>query len=329
MAKKTSEAAASSSSADAEQKPSAVEIARTRLAATGRNDVCPCGSGKKYKKCHLIGDEAAIIPPTIPPDPQQLVQQGWRLFEQRRPGAAEKEFRAALALKPDLVEAHVGVGLAKLSSGDSDGARTQLDDVVKGAGSLLADLRKEGVTDAFSRKEAQPFLRASHALGCLAYDQDRLDDALVDFERVYAVDSGPVGTEARLVAGKTLLKQKKPAEAIAVLTPATATQNGPGRAHMGLCLAQFQSGDLTAARTALGHALESNLYFGKAILGLVRRQVDNPLAATPGSREEAVVYAQTYGDAWDDAAKAFLTEALEATAAKAKPAAGADEAAAG
>src|SRR4051812_45563326 len=123
MAKKTSEAAASSSSADAEQKPSAVEIARTRLAATGRNDVCPCGSGKKYKKCHLIGDEAAIIPPTIPPDPQQLVQQGWRLFEQRRPGAAEKEFRAALALKPDLVEAHVGVGLAKLSSGDSDGAR--------------------------------------------------------------------------------------------------------------------------------------------------------------------------------------------------------------
>ena len=27
------------------------EQARARLAATGRNDVCPCGSGKKYKKC--------------------------------------------------------------------------------------------------------------------------------------------------------------------------------------------------------------------------------------------------------------------------------------
>ena len=26
---------------------------------TGRNDECPCGSGKKYKKCHLQADEAA------------------------------------------------------------------------------------------------------------------------------------------------------------------------------------------------------------------------------------------------------------------------------
>jgi tetratricopeptide (TPR) repeat protein len=329
MAKKSSEAAAASSSADTEQKPNAVESARTRLAATGRNDVCPCGSGKKYKKCHLPTDESAVIPPTVAPDPQQLVQQGWRLFEQRRPGAAEKEFRAALTLKPDLVEAQVGVGLAKLSSGDSDGARAQLDEVVKGGGSVLADLRKEGVTDAFSRKEAQPFLRASHALGCLAYDQDRLEDALVDFERVYAIDKGPVGTEARLVAGKTLLKQKKPADAIAVLGPAAESQNGPGRAYMGLCLAHFQSGDRAAAETALGHALEANAYFGKAILGQVRRQVENPLAATPGSREEAVVYAQTYGDAWDDAAKAFLGEALAAVAAKPKPDAGADEAAAG
>ncbi len=26
---------------------------------TGRNDDCPCGSKKKYKKCHLRADEAA------------------------------------------------------------------------------------------------------------------------------------------------------------------------------------------------------------------------------------------------------------------------------
>lgn len=30
-----------------------------RLQTTGRNDPCPCGSGKKYKKCHLAGDEEA------------------------------------------------------------------------------------------------------------------------------------------------------------------------------------------------------------------------------------------------------------------------------
>ena len=27
-------------------------------ANTGRNDPCPCGSGKKYKQCHLAADEA-------------------------------------------------------------------------------------------------------------------------------------------------------------------------------------------------------------------------------------------------------------------------------
>ncbi len=26
---------------------------------TGRNEECPCGSGKKYKKCHLEADEKA------------------------------------------------------------------------------------------------------------------------------------------------------------------------------------------------------------------------------------------------------------------------------
>ncbi len=30
-----------------------------RLKTTGRNDNCACGSGKKYKKCHLAEDERA------------------------------------------------------------------------------------------------------------------------------------------------------------------------------------------------------------------------------------------------------------------------------
>ena len=30
-----------------------------RLKNAGRNDDCPCGSGKKYKKCHLREDEEA------------------------------------------------------------------------------------------------------------------------------------------------------------------------------------------------------------------------------------------------------------------------------
>jgi uncharacterized protein YecA (UPF0149 family) len=31
---------------------------RHQTPSVGRNDPCPCGSGKKYKKCHLATDEA-------------------------------------------------------------------------------------------------------------------------------------------------------------------------------------------------------------------------------------------------------------------------------
>jgi tetratricopeptide (TPR) repeat protein len=291
-----------------------IDSARTRVAETGRNDACPCGSGKKYKKCHLLEDQAAASPPAGPPDPMEHVQAGWRLFEQRRPGAAEKEFRAALALKAELPEAQVGVGLAKLSAGDSAGAREALDVVVKGSEPLLKDLEKQGATDGFSRKEAQPVLRACHALGCLAYDDERYEDALSELGKVFAVDAGPVGTEARLITGKTLVKLGRPADAVPVLEPATKSDNGPGRAYMGLALANFLKGDEAAAKASLGQALEANAHFVKALLGQFRKQVDNPLGAPPGSREEAAVYAQTYGDVWDDKSKEFLARVLEAGA---------------
>lgn len=308
--------------------PSDQEAARARVAEIGRNDLCPCESGKKYKKCHLVADEAAASPP-VAPDPMAHVQNGWRMFEQKRPGAAEKEFKAALALKPDLAAAQVGVGLARLSAGNADGAREALTATVTSGAGILEALRKEGVKDAFNRAEAQPVLRASHALGCLAYDQDRFDDALVDLERVYAVDGGPVGTEARLIAGKTLVKHGRPADAVPVLTEAAASEHGPGRAHMGLALAHFSTGDIAAARAALDKAHESNPHFAAAILGDVRRQIDNPLAAQPGSREEAVVYAQTYGDVWDDKAKELLEAALAEPEEAPAPAPATPEASAG
>src|SRR5262249_56274124 len=89
-------AAAKKKDAAAAKNDAGVAKARERLGAAGRNDPCPCGSGKKYKKCHLAADELATITPPEPPDAKELLTNGWRLFEQRRPGAAEKEFRAAL-----------------------------------------------------------------------------------------------------------------------------------------------------------------------------------------------------------------------------------------
>jgi hypothetical protein len=37
-----------------------LEAAQERHRTAGRNDACPCGSGKKYKKCHQAEDDALI-----------------------------------------------------------------------------------------------------------------------------------------------------------------------------------------------------------------------------------------------------------------------------
>ncbi len=293
---------------------SAADEVRARLAATGRNDACPCGSGKKYKKCHLVADEQATAAPPEKPDAQEILAQAWRLFEQRRPGAAEKEFKAALALDDKLTDARVGIGMARLAAGNADGAKEQLTWVLASEEASAEKLKGEGVKDAFSRPDAQPYIRAAHALGCLAYDEDRFEDAAKELARVYAIDEGAVGIEARMIAAKALMKLDKPAEAAALLEPAARLEGGKGRADVGLALAYFVSGKESDARAALERALDSNPHYGKTLLGRVRRRVENVAAAQPGSLEEALLYTQTYGDVWSDDAKKFLQGVLDGRA---------------
>jgi tetratricopeptide (TPR) repeat protein len=308
--------AAQTAAASPEEREKQLAEAQARLAATGRNDACPCGSGKKYKKCHLQADEGATLQPVAAPDAQELLMNGWRLFEQRRPGAAEKEFRAALEAKPDLMDARVGIGMARLSAGNADGAKEELGAVLTAGEKKAEELRASQSKDAFNLPEAQPYIRAAHALGCLAYDQDRFADAVTDLERVYGIDEGTVGTEARLIAAKALMKLERAPDAVTVLQPATKSESAGSRAQLGLALAHFTAGAEDKARAALETALAANGHYGKAILGRVRRRVENIAGTQPGSLEEALVYAQTYGDVWTDAAKKFLEKTLDERASK-------------
>lgn len=295
--------------------------ARARLAGTGRNGLCPCGSGKKYKRCHLAADEAATAIPVAAPDPEVMLTNGWRLFEQRRPGAAEKEFRAALGLRPEWADALAGIGLARLQSGDNDGARTEFHEVQRVSEKIAADLRSSGAKDAFARKEAQAYVRSCHALGCLAFDDKKYDEALTELERVYAIDEGPVGTEARLIAGIALIKLSRAADAIPVLEVAAKSESGSGRAPMSLALAHFLAGDHKAAEAALETALAANSNLGKALVAKGPKRPANLGGAAPGSKEEALGYVQTYGEAWEAPAKEFLRAFMERRAGHAAEAA--------
>jgi Tfp pilus assembly protein PilF len=145
-----------------------------------------------------------------------------------------------------------------------------------------------------------------------------------DLARVHAIDDGSVGVEARLIAAKALMKLERPADAAELLEPAIKLDEGKGRAELGLALARFAAGDEAKARAALDVALDANPNHGKTLLGRIRRRVENVAGARPGSVEEALLYAQTYGDVWTDPAKDFLEKVLEDRAGK-KAAARADE----
>jgi hypothetical protein len=109
-----------------------------------------------------------------------------------------------------------------------------------------------------------------------------------------------------------------------LLEPAAKLEGGAGRANLGLALAYFANGAEAPARKALDIALGANSHYAKTLLGRIRRRVDNVAGAMPGSIEEALLYAQTYGDVWTDDAKKFLETAL-AERPKATPAAPAAE----
>ncbi len=65
----------------------------------GRNDPCPCGSGKRYKQCHGESGAAALQPAALPPD--DLAARGLQAHQRGELDAAERDYRAALAAMPD------------------------------------------------------------------------------------------------------------------------------------------------------------------------------------------------------------------------------------
>ncbi len=74
----------------------------SRPPAAGRNDPCPCGSGKKYKQCHgALAAGAATTRTASAVDPNARIAAGLALHERGDHEAAAREYRAALAVEPD------------------------------------------------------------------------------------------------------------------------------------------------------------------------------------------------------------------------------------
>ena len=111
------------------------------MAKTGRNDPCPCGTGKKYKQCCLARDEAAaataraaqpVAAPARRPKFVNLFQQGDRgvdelteasnavvgLVRAGKLDEAEKAAHDLLARFPDVHDGYDRLGMVCEARGD-------------------------------------------------------------------------------------------------------------------------------------------------------------------------------------------------------------------
>ena len=91
----------------------------------GRNDPCPCGSGKKYKQCCLPRGGARATAIAAPPASEQTqagvhANLGNLLNDQGRLDEAVDAYRRALALKPDFAEVHSNLGVTLHAQGKFD-----------------------------------------------------------------------------------------------------------------------------------------------------------------------------------------------------------------
>lgn len=110
------------------------------LNKVGRNDLCPCGSGKKYKKCCMAKNEASEAEPDVSQEPpaeqpgrhfpparaaeiENVFKRAMNQLDRNEFEQAAKTFRSALRLDPKNYKALTGMGRCLKELGRRDEAR--------------------------------------------------------------------------------------------------------------------------------------------------------------------------------------------------------------
>jgi tetratricopeptide (TPR) repeat protein len=197
----------------------------------GRNDLCPCGSGKKFKKC-CDGKDARkdmFYSGGWEPQPQggklqTLARSGKENWAAERYTEAADCYRELARLQPTKAEAHYDLGLALARCGRLGEAARSFENAVELKPSLtqaltqLARVFEMGGKESealevyrrLSRRADGPLDRLYYAAKTLVMD-GRLDEAEEKLRRLVAVAPGLA--PARLAYGQLLLDRGKFAEA--------------------------------------------------------------------------------------------------------------------
>jgi tetratricopeptide (TPR) repeat protein len=221
------------------------------MSAAGRNDPCPCGSGKKYKRCcGHAGSQGARPPlPDAEPHPRDIGS----LVALANSGAHEAAERGARG----LLSKHPRAGILwKILS--------------------VALLRqgKAALPELHQAALLLPDDAESHAnLGAALCDQGRWVEALPSLRRALAIDPGNL--QARADAGNALFRSGRAEEAMECYRRVLELDPRSADAHnnLGLCLASLGRREEAVANYEQALALEPRHAQALDNLGMAWREL--------------------------------------------------------
>jgi len=210
--------AASPGHTEAQAMLAQVERAAAQPAATGRNEPCPCGSGKKFKHCH--GALGAGSTAASANDSDAIARAALAAHQRGNLDAAERGYRDALARTPDHPTATHFLGVALYQKGRIDEALPLLHAAVlavpheaefhNNLGLAFAAADRTGEAIAAYRRALE--LRPVHAiawsnLGLALHSENRLGEAIDAFR--HAIALAPDFAQAHWNLGLSLLAHQE------------------------------------------------------------------------------------------------------------------------
>jgi protein O-GlcNAc transferase len=268
------------------------------MSTPNRNDPCPCGSGKKYKKCCLGKDtaihinhrnalqhspaganESAVGFDGTATMPMYYGDLGNTLLQRGNFDAAIENYRRALSLKPDLAGVHSNLGVALQMQGKLDAAaehyRQALSfnpDFAEAHNNLGLALQNQGKLDMaiasfYKALSLQPdYAEAYNNLGFALQNQGEPDLAIANYHRTLSLK--PNYADAHVNLGNLFQSMGKPDEAISCYRQALSINPDFAGAHMNMGNAFKDQGKLDEAINCYQQALLIQPDFADAYMNM-------------------------------------------------------------
>jgi len=298
----------------------------------GRNDPCPCGSGKKYKQCCANAPSGAVQAPRI--NVAQTVQAAVDAHRAGQLQQAMMLYQQVLQADPRNLDALHMLGVAAYQTGQLDAAADLIGKAIAvkpslarahlNLGNVLKDQGRLDEAAASYRRVlslAPDLVDAHRGLGDILSLQQQWEEAAASYRRV--LQANPDNADAHYNLGNTYAAQGRLDEAIACYRRALAIQPNHALALNNLGNGLVEQGKLGDAAAVLqqlctfwpgfapGHNNLGKIYAAQGKLDQATASFRQALLADPGYAEahSNLLYALSYHAGSD--AQTLFDEHLE------------------